>query len=98
MGSETGSTGKWLQDKPDRVQEALGQFSQTQGVTLGVSFAGLELDLMILIGPFQLSMFCYSVLWRIKTALNLQRVSAWGSVTSVLPVKFVCNQSSDRTG
>lgn len=51
---------------------------------------------MILIGPFQLSMFCNSVLWRVKTAFNLLGVSAWGSVPFVLLVKFVCNKSTAR--
>ncbi|RMC03228.1 hypothetical protein DUI87_20422 [Hirundo rustica rustica] len=40
--------------KPDRVQEAFARYSQAHGVTLGDDLVqGQELDLMTLVGPFQ---------------------------------------------
>ena len=49
--------------KPDRVQEAFVQRSQAHGVTLWDGpVQGQELDLMILQGPLQLSLFCDSVM------------------------------------
>lgn len=48
--------------KADRVQEAFGQCSRAHGVTLWDGLVqGQELDLVILVGSFQLSLFCGSV-------------------------------------
>ena len=45
--------------KPDRVQQAFEKYSKARGVNLGDgSVQGQELDSVILVGPFQLSIFC----------------------------------------
>lgn len=49
--------------KPDRAQGAFRQYSWAPAVTCGDGpLQGQELDLMILVGPLQLSIFCNSVI------------------------------------
>lgn len=47
--------------KAVRAHKALGQHFQADDEILGVSVQGRELDLLILMGPFQLSLFYDSV-------------------------------------
>ena len=61
VGHWNSSPGEWSQHQPGRVQEVFGQCSQAQGVTPGDSAVqSWELDLMILVSPFQLCTFCDS--------------------------------------
>ena len=41
-----------------RVQTAFGHLSQTQDLNMGGPAQSHEVDLMILVGPFQLRIFC----------------------------------------
>lgn len=90
--------GSGYSTKSDRVQEALGKCSQAHGVNLGVSCAGLGVGFDDSDRSVPTQHVLLLSLWRVKVAFNLRRVSAWDSVPFVLPVKFVCNKSSDRTG
>ena len=60
--------------KPDRVQGVFGQYSQAHGVIIGVSCAGPGLDLKILEGPFQFSLFGESVKYS-KLTLSFQGIA-----------------------
>ncbi|KAJ7397258.1 hypothetical protein BTVI_136908 [Pitangus sulphuratus] len=61
VGHWNSSQGNGHSTKPERVQEAFGGYTQAPSVTLGDgSVQGKALDSMILVGPFQLSIFCDS--------------------------------------
>lgn len=63
---EQAPQGRGQSIRPDSVQEAFGQRFQAHGDILGGTgggpVQGHELHLMILMGPFQLSLFCVSSL------------------------------------
>jgi len=48
--------------KPVRLQGASGQCSSSYGLVLGSPARNRELDSMILLGPFQLEIFCDSMI------------------------------------
>ena len=60
-GPGAGSPGQWSHPKTAGVQGAFGQCSQTQDLILGCYLWSQDLNLMILVGPFQLVIFCDSV-------------------------------------
>ena len=60
-GHGTGCPGQWSWCWDARVHGAFGHCSQIWGLNVGYPAWSLELDSMIIVGPFQHKMFCHSV-------------------------------------
>ena len=88
--------------KPVRVQGASGPCSWSYGLSLGSPVRSRELDLMMLMGPFQLERFCGSKCSRhaaCSTATQLRNKSSCQTTTQLQRVlEKVCTSSAVELG
>ncbi|RMC06628.1 hypothetical protein DUI87_16066 [Hirundo rustica rustica] len=79
--------------KPDRAQEAFEQCSQAHGVILGDGpVEDQESDLMILMGPFELNIFCDPTLRLICSTTAMQRKNVGASGPEKYTEAFIKKQ------